>query len=49
MVNEQGGYEGDAHWDVVENSMGQINYTDSVDLVYHPTINTPQVLKQIHL
>ena len=36
MVNEQGDYEGDAHWDVVENSIGPINYTDSVDLVYNP-------------
>ena len=33
MVNEQGDYEGDAHWDVVDNSIGPINYTDSVDLV----------------
>ena len=36
MVNEQGDYEGDAHWDVIENSIGPINYTDSVDLVYNP-------------
>ena len=36
MVNEQGDYEGDAHWDVVKNSIGPINYTDSVDLVYNP-------------
>ena len=36
MVNEQGDYEGDAHWDVVENSIGPINYNDSVDLVYNP-------------
>ena len=36
MVNEQGDYEGDAHWDVVENSSGPINYTNSVDLVYSP-------------
>ena len=36
MVNEQGDYEGDAHWDVVENSIGPIHYTDSVDLVYTP-------------
>ena len=36
MVNEQGDYEGDAHWDVVENSIGPINYTDSVNLVYNP-------------
>ena len=36
MVNEQGDYEGDAHWDVVENSIRPINYTDSVDLVYNP-------------
>ena len=36
MVNEQGDYEGDAHWDVVENNIGPINYTDSVDLVYNP-------------
>ena len=36
MVNEQGNYEGDAHWDVVENSIGPINYADSVDLVYNP-------------
>ena len=36
MVNEQGDYEGDAHWDVVESSIGPINYTDSVDLVYNP-------------
>ena len=36
MVNEQGYYEGDPHWDVVENSIGPINYTDSVDLVYNP-------------
>ena len=49
MVNEQQDYEGDAHWDVVENSIGPINYTDSVDLVYNPTINIPPVLQQIHL
>ena len=36
MVNEQGDYEADAHWDVVENSIGPINYTDAVDLVYNP-------------
>ena len=36
MVNEQGDYEGDAHWDVAENSTGPINYTDSVNLVYNP-------------
>ena len=36
MVNEEGDYEGDAHWDVVENSIGPINYTDSVDIVYNP-------------
>ena len=36
MVNEQGDCEGDAHWDVVENSIGPINVTDSVDLVYNP-------------
>ena len=36
MVNEQDDYEGDAYWDVVENSIGPINYTDSVDLVYNP-------------
>ena len=36
MVNEQGDYERDAHWDVEENSIGPINYTDSVDLVYNP-------------
>ena len=28
IVNEQGDYEADAHWDVVENSIGPINYTD---------------------
>ena len=33
MVNEQGDCEGDAHWDVVENSIRSINYTDSMDLV----------------
>ena len=27
-VNEQGDCEGDAHWDVVENSIGPINYTE---------------------
>ena len=36
MVNEYGDYKGDVHWDVVENSTGPINYTDSVDLVYNP-------------
>ena len=36
MVNEQGDHEGDAHWDVVENSIRPINYTDLVDLVYNP-------------
>ena len=30
MVNEQQVYEGDAHWDVVMNSIRPINYTDSV-------------------
>ena len=35
MVNEQGDYEGNAHWDVVENSIGPINYTDPVDVVYN--------------
>ena len=49
MVNEQDDYEGGAHWDVVENSIGPINYTDSVDLVYNPTINKQQVLQQTHL
>ena len=33
MVNEQGDCEGDAHWDVVENSIRPINYTDSTDIV----------------
>ena len=36
MVNKQGDHEGDAYWDEVENSIGPINYTDSVDLVYNP-------------
>ena len=36
MVNEQGDYKGDTHRDVVENSIGPINYTDSVHLVYKP-------------
>ena len=36
MVNEQSDYEGDAYWDVVENSIGWINFTDSVNLVYNP-------------
>ena len=36
MVNEQGDYEGDAHWVIVENTIGPIHYTDSVDLVYNP-------------
>ena len=41
MVNEQGDYEGDAHWDVVENSIGPVYYTDSVDLVYNPHYKHP--------
>ena len=36
IVNEQGDYVGDAHWDVAENSIGPLNYTVSVDLVYNP-------------
>ena len=54
MINEQGDYEGDAHWDVVENSTGPINYTDFVDLVYNthykhptsPTTDPPTITKQ---
>ena len=41
MANEQEDYEGDAHLDVVENSIGPINYTDSVDLVYNPHYKYP--------
>ena len=41
MVNKKGDYEGDAHWDVVEKSIGTINYTDSVDLVYNPYYEQP--------
>ena len=48
VVNEQGDYEADAHWDVVENSIGPINYTDSVDLVYNPHYKQ-QVLQQAQL
>ena len=47
MVNEHDDY-GDAHWDVVENSIGPINYTDSVDLVYNPHYKQ-QILQQTHL
>ena len=35
MVNEQGDHERNAHWDVVENNIAPICYTDSVDLVYN--------------
>ena len=37
MVNEQGNYEGD------ENSIGPINYIDSVDLVYNPHYKHPTI------
>ena len=36
MENEQGDYEGDAHLDVVENSIGPISYTDSRSSVQPP-------------
>ena len=41
MVNENRAYEGDAHWYVVENSIGPIYYTDCVDLVYNPHFKHP--------
>ena len=41
IVNEQGNYEGDAHWDLVENSIRPINYAASVDLVYIPHYKHP--------
>ena len=40
MVNEQGDYKRNAHWEVVENSIGP-NYTGSVDLVYNPHYKHP--------
>ena len=54
MVNKQGDYEGDVHWDVVENSIRPINYTDSVDLVCSPnfehltrsTIDPPKIIEE---
>ena len=41
MLNEQGDYEGDAQWEVVKNSIGHINYVDSVDLVCNPHYEHP--------
>ena len=41
MVNEKEDYEEDAHWNVVVINIGSINYSESVDLVYNPTLNTP--------
>ena len=59
MVNEQGDYEGGAHQDVVENSIGPTNHTESVDPVYnshykHPTSptthpsTTTEIIQEVH-